>query len=226
MTLTADLLGLMIATVLTLFVFSYLLGDNFLYRLAVAILAGGSVAYIGAIALWNVIVPLLLRVLQDRQVDPVGWSFAVAGAVLGVLILFKGFPRLAWLGNFSMAYLIGVGAGVAIGGAALGTLFAQSRAVATSQGAMLPILDPLIMLAVTLTVFISFTFVAGSRRGLGGLYTRVVQTLAGIGRLFLALTFGIVFASLYIASVSVLISRIQFIAEAIGRLSGTLGISF
>ncbi len=219
----ADLIGLVVATLLTLCVFSYLLGDNFLYRLAVAILTGGGAAYLLAIALWNIIVPrVLVQGLAGRESDPVGWTFTLIGLLLGALIIFKWFQRWAWVGNFSMAYLIGVGAGVAIGGVALGTLFTQSQAAARGQGALIPVIDSLIMLAVTVSVLISFTFVVGQRRGWAGLYTRLVQGVSTFGRAVLAIAFGVMLATVYIASVSVLLSRVQFIADAIEQLSRAL----
>ena len=66
----------------------------------------------------------------------------------------------------------------------------------------------------------------GKRRGLAGAYERVVRTISTLGRSFLMLAFGIIFASVYIASVSVLISRVQFIAKAIKELVGALGVPF
>ncbi len=214
--LSADLIGMVAAAFLTLCVFSYLLGDNFLYRLAAAILVGGGAAFVFAVMVCNVLMPrVFIPLLSDREVDRIGWSFAMAGALLGALLIFKWFPRWAWVGNFPIAYVLGVGAGVAVGGAALGTLFAQSQAAALSQGSQIPVLDPLIMLVVTLTVFISFTFVVGGQRGLSGTYTRLVKTVSTFGRACLAVAFGVIFASAYIASVSVLISRVQFIVKVI-----------
>jgi len=218
--LSADLIGLIVATFLTLCVASYLLGDNFLYRLAVAILVGSGAAFIFAVALFNIIIPrVVIPILQGREANPVVWVFAMMGMLLGALMLSKWSAQLAWMGNFSIAYLVGVGVGVAIGGVALGTLFTQSQAAAKLDS-----FDSLIMLVVTLAVFISFTFLLGKRRGLTGLYTNVLKGVSTVGRSFLAVAFGIVFASAYIASVSVLISRIQSIVEAIRQIVALLGV--
>lgn len=221
MNLDADLIGMLVAAFLTLCVFSYLLkGDFFLYRLAVAILTGGGAAYISVIVFSQVIPRVYIRLSSPGQV---GWVSALVGLLLGALVLFKGFPRqrMVWLGNYSVAYLIGVGAAVSISGAALGTLLGQGRAAATIQGGITPttgtleaIANAIIMLAGTLTVLISFAFLTNLRRGIGGLYARIVRPLSAIGRVFLALAFGAIFASVYIASISVLTSRIQFMVEA------------
>jgi len=47
---------------------------------------------------------------------------------MGLLLLLKLSPRTARLGIPSMAFLVGVGAAVAIGGAIMGTLFPQTWA--------------------------------------------------------------------------------------------------
>ncbi len=231
-----DLAATVVAAFLTLCIFSYLLGgDFFLYRLAVAILVGGGAAYVLVVAVVNVIYPrVILRMATSA--DPLDRVFAAIGLIMGALILTKGFQRssgVIWLGNIPVAYLIGVGAGVAISGAALGTLFAQSQAAATLQGnaiagegllvALLNFISPFVMLPITLVVLLSFTFLLGTRRGLGNAYARLVQPIASLGRAVLAIAFGAIFASTYIASVSVLISRIRFIIEVSQQILEAIG---
>lgn len=223
---TLEIIGGLVAVFLTLCIFSYLLGgDFFLYRLAVAILVGGGAAYVLVAVVVHVLIPrVMLRMITPANtLDRV---FAAVSLIMGMLIILKVYQRptswLVWIGNISVAYLVGVGAGVAIGGAAFGTLFAQSQAAATFQGSTIPgqswlglLLDLTgpFMILVTLAVLLSFTFLLGARRGLANAYARVVQPIASVGRAVLAIAFGAIFASTYIASVSVLVSRIQFIIE-------------
>ena len=54
-----DTLLAALSAVLTLMIFSYLLGDNPLYRLALHIFVGVSVAYLFVLALQAVIIPAL-----------------------------------------------------------------------------------------------------------------------------------------------------------------------
>ncbi|MBN1889105.1 MAG: hypothetical protein JW850_14025 [Thermoflexales bacterium] len=237
LTFTPDFIGLLVAAFLTLCIFSYLLGgDFFLYRLAVAILVGGGAAYVLVAVVVNVIIPrVFLRMVNPANaLDRV---FAAIALLMGTLIFTKVYQRptslLVWLGNISVAYLVGVGAGVAIGGAAFGTLFAQSQAAATFQGSAIPgqswlalllnPISPFVMLAITLAVLLSFTFLLGARRGLGSAYARLVQPIASFGRAALAIAFGAIFASTYIASVSVLISRVRFIIELSQQILKAIG---
>ena len=222
-----DLIGTAVASVLTFFVFSYLLGDlpglgplfKFFYRLAMHILVGAGAAYALIVAWWSVLYPrVFVRLFEARLADSkVGMTIAAVGAALGVLLLFKGIRSLAWLGNLSTAYLIGVGVGVAAGGAAIGTLHAQSQATATFVGAR-SVIDLLLLFLGslgTLAVFISFTFTATGRKGLSGTWARIVQGLSVVGRIFLYMALGAAFASVYVAGLSVLVGRLQAVLPLI-----------
>jgi len=219
--LDIDLIGTTVAAVLTFFVFSYLLGDlpglgplfKFFYRLAMHVLVGAGVTYALIVVWWSVLYPrVFLRLVEARVSDNVGgMGIALVGAVLGILLLTKGIRSLAWVGNLSTAYLVGVGVGVATGGAVIGTLHSQSQATATfSTASSLPDLLLLFLGSLgTLAVLASFTFTATGRKGLAGLGARAVQVVSALGRLFLYVALGAAFAAVYVAGVSVLIGRAQ-----------------
>ncbi len=237
-----DVITTTVAALLTLFVFGYLLGDlpglgalfKFLYRLAMHVLIGAGVAYAFAVAMWSIIFQrVAVRLVQFAaeftrvgfqisQVSPEGWfnlSVPAVGVVLGGLLLFKLSRSTAWLGNLATSYLVGVGLAVALGGALIGTLFAQIRA--TSQaGITFTLLDPLIVLVGTLTALVAFTFTATARRGVLGVVSRGVQGVGVLGRLFVYLALGAAFAGAYAASVAVLVGRLQFLIEALETIVG------
>jgi hypothetical protein len=122
----ADLLGGFVGLWLTLLVFSYLLGDNFLFRIAIHIFIGVAAGFSAVVAFYNVILPqLILPLLSGGQGERL---LLLVPLILSILLLAKVSPRLSRWGNVSMAYLVGVGAAVAIGGALMGTLFPQVRA--------------------------------------------------------------------------------------------------
>ncbi len=112
---------------LTVLVLSYVLGDNPLFRIATYLFVGVSAGYIAVLIIYQVLVaklfnPFIAGSLQQKLL-------IVIPFVLGLLLIFKLFPRLAAVGNVSMGFLVGVGAAVAIGGAITGTLLASSPAV-------------------------------------------------------------------------------------------------
>ena len=205
-----NLAGTAVAAFLTLCVFSYLLGNNFLYRMALHILIGAGVAYAVVVALSTLYTRVWLRWTDATAHGDVGMmGYLASGAVLGVLLWLKLWRRTSGWGNISTGYLVGVGLGVAAGGALTGTLVAQSMATATPTAGT----DPLaffIGLLGTLTVLISFTFTATWRRGPLKAVAQFVQGLSALGRFFLYVALGATFAGVYVASVSVLIGRVQF----------------
>ena len=228
-----NLIGTAVATVLTLFVFGYLLGDlpavgdlfKFFYRLALHILVGAGVAYALLVAVLGVLYPyVFVRLVQTSASNDIKSLFykgiALVGVLLGLFLLTKGIRAWAWLGNIATGYLIGVGLGVAVGGAVLGTLFAQSWSTATLSGARTDnplwlIIDSVILVFGTLTVLLSFTFTATSRKGIGGWAARLVRVLSVVGRGFVYVALGAAFAGVYAASAAVLAGRAQaFIHQA------------
>jgi len=114
-----EIAGLVAGAVLTLLIFSYLLGDNPLYRLALHLFVGALLGYSFGIVLRDVLRNIVLAQLST---DPLA---VMVPLVLGILLLFKGFPKQAYVGNLSVAYLVGVGTAVALSGALLGTLVPQ-----------------------------------------------------------------------------------------------------
>jgi len=124
-----EIIGLIVGAVVTLVIFSYLLGDNVLYRWMLALLVGSGAGYVMGVVITVVLVDWFIAAREANTLAT--QIFYFVPIFLGILLLFKGFSsfkllsRLSVLGNIPMGYLLGVGAGVAIGGALLGTLFPQ-----------------------------------------------------------------------------------------------------
>lgn len=205
--------GLVVGAILTLLVFSYLLGDNPLYRLALHLFVGALVGYSLGIVLRDV---LLGMVLAQLLTNPLA---VVVPLVLGILLLFKGFPRQAYAGNFSVAYLVGVGTAVALSGALLGTLVPQIGAtgralspasLASSRGGLL---DGLLIVVGTTCTLMASAFAARKRQGLAGAWAQIVRLAAGIGRIFIIFALGVAFAGALTASLSIFIGRIQYLID-------------
>ena len=145
--MNSNLIGLIIGFLLTLFIYSYIWGDNPLYRLAVHILVGVSAGYAAVV----VVRELLLPVYVQLRANPTTLELAggLVPFVLGLLLVLKRLPRLAWLGTGTIALLVGVGAAVALMGALTGTLLPQVTAVADP--------DPMIALLAAVPRAISVT---------------------------------------------------------------------
>jgi hypothetical protein len=207
-------IGMWVAFVLTLMVYSYLLGDNPLYRLAEHLFIGSAVAYALVISYHSIIKPRLISPLADDLTE--NWPLLIPLA-LGLLLLTKIKASLAWLGNVSIAFLFGVGSAVAIGGALFGSLLPQVKATVVSlnpahypERAWEHIIDGLIVVLGTISVLLYFLFhIGGFKRGF-------VKTFAWLGRLIIMIAFGAIFANTVMSRITLLIGRFRFLLEVIG----------
>ena len=184
-----------IGFILTILVLSYLAGDNFLYRLAMHVLVGVGAAFAVAVAISQVLYPgIFVRINSPSLGDKTLGLFAALGCAF---LLAKLLRRASWLGNVAVGYLLGVGAGVAIGGALLGTLIPQTFAASAALDSRQGVLVNLLILAATVTTLIAFTYARASRRGALG-------AVGAVGRACLYVALGATFALVFIAGASVL----------------------
>ncbi len=213
-----------IGFLLTIMVLSYLIGDNALFRFAIHLFVGVSAGYVAAVALFQVIWPYLLNPLATAPLLERG--LLIIPLVLSALLLMKISPRLGWLGGPAVGYLVGAGAAVAIGGAVLGTIFPQIFAAAepfdiiglTARGInpLQPLFNGVVMLVGTVGTLAYFHF--GAHRKEDGSVKRngMIELIAWVGKLFVALTLGVLFAGVYAAALSALIERIQSLFAVLG----------
>jgi hypothetical protein len=209
-----DLVTGLLSFLLTLMILSYLVGDNPAFRVAVYIFVGVSAGYAAAVAWWQVIYPkVLLPLLTGSLIERL---LALVPLVLGFLLLMKLSQRTAWMGNASVAFLVGVGAAVAVGGAVMGTLIPQTQASytvfnLTGGGSLLArLFFGLIMLVGTITTLVYFHF--GTKATAGGPQrSKLVIWLGWIGQVFIAITLGVLFAGVFAAAMTALIERMNSI---------------
>ena len=200
---------------LTLMILSYLVGDNPAFRVAVYIFVGVSAGYVAAVTWWQVLYPrLLVPLVTGSFTDRL---LPLVALILGVLLLMKLSPRTAWLGNSSIAFLVGVGAAVAVGGAVMGTLIPQTQAsfnlfdLSNAGNAWLErLFFGFLMLVGTITTLVYFHFGARSTPA-GPQRSQVVIWLSWIGQLFIAITLGVLFAGVFAAALTALIERLNFL---------------
>jgi hypothetical protein len=216
-----ELVGLFLGATMTFFSLSYLAGDNPLYRLGLYLFIGTLVGYSFGTVFREVLVGMALpRLLSDPSV-------AVVPLMLGILLLFKGFPRQAYIGNFSMAYLVGVGTAVALGGVLFGTLAPQVGATgrafssASLRAFRFGLLDGLMVVLGTVCTLLAFTFTRLPRQGEWAVWGKVLSRAASIGRVFLIVAFGLAFAGAVTASLSIFIGRVQTFIDLAFRVMGS-----
>jgi hypothetical protein len=218
----ADSLGIFIGFILTLLVMSYIIGDNALLRLVLHIFIGVASGYAVVMVFYNVI---WNQVILSLILDPLGnLSLTVPSLLLGIWLLTKMSPRLTRMGNPVMAYLVGVGAATIIGGAVLGTVFPQISAsinlfdfrtvLETNTSIVSWFFNGVIILFGTVATLSYFHFgVKPSSDGVGipHRHPLLEGVLAPVGQVFIAITFGALFAGVLSASLAALVDRVQYL---------------
>ena len=228
MILSLDLITGFISLLFTILIFSYLIGDNPLFRIAVYIFIGVSAGYVAAIVIWQVIVPrLVYPILFGSMNEKI---FAAIPLLGGLFIILKVSSRLAGAARMTMAYLVGAGAAVTIAGAVAGTLIPQMNATINffdlntaalnniSKGEVLG--NGIIVLLGTVLTLTYFHF--GAKPKADGTMRRfgLIEIAAWLGRIFIGITLGAIFASVYAAALTALIERISSIINFINTLLG------
>ena len=212
-----ELVWALVGFVLTIMVFSYLFGDNILFRIATYIFVGVSAGYAFVVVFYHVLLPRLIEpLLLGSMLER---ALLVIPLIMAGLLLTKISPRLASLGKMPMAFLVGVGAAVAVGGAVFGTLLGQVRAAASpfSQGVSRAA-EGLVALAGTIGTLAFFQFGAAARGAQPAQRPAWIEGLALVGQVFIGITLGALFAGVYAAALTALLDRVQSLLFVIAKL--------
>lgn len=216
----SELIMTVVGFVLTLLVFSYLLGDNPFFRFVSALLVGVTLGYFTVIIVYQVILTRLVAPIYQ------GNLLAIIPAILSGLLLLKLSPRLSSFGNTSLALLVGVGAAVAVGGAVMGTLFGQVKASIANFGPEMIaggpqwelIAEGVFFLVGSLSSLVYFDFRTRKKEHQEPRRPFLVRFIAGIGKFFIAITLGAVFAGVLTSAITALVERSNFLIEALSLL--------
>lgn len=114
-------IGVWLAAILTLFIMSFLIGDNPFYKTAEAIVVGASAAYWMVYSFYTGIVDKLLVNLSPELVR--GWTtpglsfettpdwIYIIPAVLSIMLIWRLSPKGGWIARWPLAFIIGATAG-------------------------------------------------------------------------------------------------------------------
>lgn len=208
-------IGLWAGFILTLMVFSYILGDNVLYRLAVYLFAGLAAGYIAVVTWDSVIWPWINGTVLNPAAGLPGIITGLIPLLLGLLLLLKTAPRLGRLGHLALAFIIGVGTAVALVGAIGGTLLPLAGST-SSAVSLNPLNGTLLLLGVVCTL-IYFQYLA-RRLPDGHAGRRLhIQVLAFVGQGVIVVTLGALYAAAILTSLTIFSERVGFL---LGRVAG------
>lgn len=200
---TEMLIGAWVATGLSLFMYSFLYKDNPFFKLGEHIYVGVSVGYGLVITYYEVMV----KKLYIPMVQQGDW-WLILPTLLGLLVLARFIPAIAWLSRISFAFIVGIGSGIAI------PRVISSLILQQVQGTLKPLvtvgdggvawftfagLNTLLILVGVVSVLFYFFFSIE--------HTGVVHRVARVGIYFLMVSFGAAFGYTVMARMSLLIGR-------------------
>jgi hypothetical protein len=199
------LLGAWVATGLTLFILTFLYEDNPLFKVAEHLYVGISVGY----TIVKSYDTVLVRLIWEPMVEHHEWSLLMP-VFIGVLMLTRYVPKLAWLSRYAFAFVVGVGSGLAI------PRVVSSYILKQMEDTMRPLVS---MVAdgtfhvLTMANFNSIVILLGVSTVLFYFFFSVEHTGPGrlaarTGILFLMIAFGAAFGYTVMARMSLLIGRL------------------
>ena len=204
MHLTFEIIGVWFAVFFTLSIFSYLYGDNPFYKIAEHIFVGVSAGYVFAYAYWDMVHPNLFGRLFPSYVDA-GFDFEimyVVPLILGIFMLFRLSKQYSWLSRISIAYIVGMAAGLKFYVFLNSNILTQIKSsVIDFSGSYIDILNQFIILVGVISGLVYFFF---SKEHKG-----VIGKISRIGIYFLMIKFGASFGFAVMGRISLLIGRFE-----------------
>ena len=216
----------LISLVLTLMVFSYVLGDlplvGHLYRIAVYIFVGMSAAFSTIVIYEGVILPYLL----DIQNPGTSWTALGSSAdvvifsaalLFGLILLLKPVARLSWLTNSILAVVMVVSAATAAVGALSGTLIPLVDATAAVPEGIASdftaLVDTLIVFVGTVTALFYFQWQARRKDDGTPMQSVFSHGIRSVGKVFIVTTLAAIYGSTMLTALTILIERIGFLMQ-------------
>ena len=208
MILNFEIIGAWLVVLMTLSIFSYLYGDNFFYKSAEHIFVGVSAGYIFAITFWDQIYPNLLGRLFPSFIDA-GYDFDISyiiPLILGIFMILRLVPSLSWLARISIAYIVGMAAGLKFYVFINSNILLQIRSSAIDFSlSYFEIFNQLIILIGVICGLIYFFFSKEHKGTIG--------KISKLGVYFLMIKFGASFGFAVMGRISLLIGRFDELIE-------------
>ncbi len=212
-------IGIWIGALLTIGIFSFIYGDNPLYKFCEAIFVGVSAGHWFVTLFWTVFVAKLIRNVEiglntfitqgfsAGMADYMHWSY-IFGGLLGFLMLLRLFPKIGWISRWSLAFVVGTTSGLFF------INYLVSNGLRQIEKSILTFtsVGNIVIIVGTFCGLIYFFFSKEHKGTFGG--------FARIGIWFLMITFGASFGYTVMSRMSLLIGRMDYL---LGNWLGLIG---
>jgi hypothetical protein len=215
-------IGVWLAAILTLFIMSFLAGDNPFYKTAESIVIGISAAYWMVLSFWTGIVDkLLVNIIPDTtrawavpglpESAQFNWIYLIP-LVLSCMLIWRLSPKGGWIARWPLAFVIGTTAGFRLLSHLESDFLLQIKSTITSLyvvGAngfqFWPSVGAVVILLSVLCCLVYFFF-SMEHKG-------VVGKTARVGIYVLMVTFGAAFGLTVMGRITLLTERFDFLFD-------------
>lgn len=209
-------LGIWIATALTLCIYSFLYKDNPFFKFAEHLFVGVSAGYLLAITYHTNFLPYIYYPLRAAATErKYSELIVIIPSLMGILMFSKFIPKFGWMVRLPFAFLMGYSAGVSIPVTMQTDIFQQIYGTAEPFSKLDDIWTILNSIAITAGVICTLMYFFFSREQKG-----VVGGISELGTFFLMIAFGASFGYTVMARISLLIGRIDFLLSLPSLLKG------
>jgi hypothetical protein len=188
-----EILGIWIAALLTLALYSFLYKDNPVYKMAEHIFVGVSAGYWLARSYRDVVLPNFWNPLLDGEL------LRIIPGILGLMMLMRLLPKIGWISRWALAFIIGTYSGYFL------ITYLQSNAMDQVRATFLSFnsINNILLVLGVLSGLVYFFFSKEHKGIFGG--------TAKVGIYVLMIAFGASFGYTVMARISLLIGRMQFL---------------
>jgi hypothetical protein len=208
-----ELIGLWIAGTLSVIIFTFLYKDNPVYKVAEHLFLGVALGYGLSQYYWQNVFPQAIGPLFYPNPGEPRNYYVIIPIMLGIFVLLRVVPKLAWLSRYAFAVYIGGNSGILVPTVLAGSILPQLTdtmqplwnhdAGLTGIAFTWALITRLLILIGVFATLLYF-FYSVEHKGTAGIVSRV-------GVFFLMLGFGASFGNTVMARVSLLIGRFQFL---------------
>lgn len=218
-------IGLWFAALLTIAIFSFLAGDNPFYKAAEHLFVGVSAAYWMVTGIWTAMIPNmfgklfpefvadhLIPGLRENGVLPEPSLFYLIPLVFGILLLWRLMPKGQWVSRWSLAFVVGITAGLRL------IAYMSSDFIGQVRNTMVPLLvtvpgsgaigwlDSMNNMIIAAGVFTGLCYFYFSKE-----HTGAFGRVARVGIWTLMVTFGAGFGYTVMGRIALLVGRLEFL---------------
>ena len=217
-------IGIWVAALMTLFVFSFMYRDNALYKFAEATVVGVSAAYWMVVGFWTTLIPNLFGVLFPAWIQSWAqpglsplyvehWELNIIPLILSAMLLWRLMPAGGWISRWPLAFIIGATAGIRLIG------YLQADFISQINNSILPLVvmsaegqfqpwDSLknILIVGSILACLVYFFFSFEHKG-------AVGHVARVGIWVLMITFGAAFGYTVMGRIALLAIRFEFLFD-------------